>query len=118
MLAKLVQPQLDEVVLRGLARDPKERYQTAEEMAVAIEQAAPTIASAHVVGQWVRQLGGERLQARAQRVMELESVSSSLQLITGSGVISKAHQAPPAAEPKKSELWKIAIVAGVLVLLL
>src|SRR5581483_1865995 len=112
MLAKDVPASLDEVVLRGLAREPAQRFQTAEEFAVAIEHAAP-LASAHVVGQWVRQLGGERLQARAQRVAEIESVSSSLQLVTGSGVISKAHPvpAPPVEEPKKSEWWKIAIAA-------
>jgi serine/threonine-protein kinase len=120
MMAKEIPEALDAVVLRGLARDPSQRYRTAEEMAVAIETAT-ALASAHVVGQHVRQLGGERLQARAQRVAEIESVSSSLQLFTGSGIALRSASATPAPAPAptlRSEWWKIAIFAGALLILL
>jgi serine/threonine-protein kinase len=66
-----VPPALDEVTLRGLARDPAARFRDCMEMARAIEQATP-VASPAVVGQWVEVLAHERLSARAARVKKIE----------------------------------------------
>lgn len=106
---------LDEVVLKALSRNPADRFQSAEEFAIAIERAV-ALASPHTIGGWVKQLAGEPLSARAQRVAELESVSS-LQIITGTGTASPLVAGPPNESPR-SELWKVAILAlGLAVLL-
>lgn len=67
---------LDEVTMRGLARDPADRYDTARDMAVALEQAVG-YASAREVGAWVENLASETLAVRAEKIAELESISST-----------------------------------------
>ena len=67
--------ELDQVVLRGLSRDKGARFATARDMAAALEKAAP-IASQREVGEWVRALAVTTLKERADRVAEIESVSS------------------------------------------
>ena len=51
---------LDDVVLRGLDRDPERRYATAHEMAVDLARACP-VASAEDVGEWVSALAHDEL---------------------------------------------------------
>jgi eukaryotic-like serine/threonine-protein kinase len=64
-------PALDEIVLRGLERDPTKRFATAREMAKAIEDCiAP--ASASDVGEWVEKLAGDVLALRERRLKEIE----------------------------------------------
>jgi eukaryotic-like serine/threonine-protein kinase len=69
-----IPPALDAVVLRGLARDAGGRYESARDMADAIEQAiAP--ASSEEVSAWVKEMAGDTLAARAARVAELETLA-------------------------------------------
>jgi eukaryotic-like serine/threonine-protein kinase len=56
---------LDEIVLRGLARDPKQRYATALEMALALERAIPP-ATQSEVARWLDRLIGDKLRNRAR----------------------------------------------------
>ncbi len=65
---------VDGVVLRGLARDPAQRFATAREMAVALEQTIG-VASPYEVGEWVEFVAGEELARRAARIAEIESAS-------------------------------------------
>ncbi len=65
---------LDDVVMRGLSRDPAQRFATAKEMARAIEAAMP-IATASEAGEWVEALAGELLNERQRTVIEIESSS-------------------------------------------
>jgi serine/threonine protein kinase len=65
-------PALDAVVMRGLARDPGERFQTAREMAMALEEAL-TPASPRAIGDWVEATARETLRARASLVEEMEA---------------------------------------------
>jgi len=65
---------VDEIVLRGLARDPEMRYASAREMALAVEQTMG-LASPSDVGEWVELVAGEELQRRAQTVAEIEMAS-------------------------------------------
>jgi eukaryotic-like serine/threonine-protein kinase len=74
-------PALDEVVLRGLSRDPEQRFATAREMAVAIEDCVHH-ASPRRVGEWVEQCAGEALRKRAEKVKEIESVTSDTVITT------------------------------------
>jgi len=58
-----VPPELDELVLRLLAKSPEERFQTADEVVDAIEGVAArtsTILSASALGRFVRELFGQR----------------------------------------------------------
>lgn len=66
-----VGPELDAVVLRGLAMLPEERFDTAMEMATALER-AQTPASQRLVAEWVREVGGPALAARAGLIDALE----------------------------------------------
>ena len=71
-----VDPALDAVVLRGLSRDPADRYASAREMATALEGAA-NVAIAPVVSAWVERTAGPELAAQAQRVAQMEHDSDA-----------------------------------------
>jgi serine/threonine-protein kinase len=64
-------PALDAIVMRGLARSRDERFPTAKAMAEALQTIG--FATAGEVGEWVRRLGAEDLEARARAVAEIES---------------------------------------------
>ncbi len=66
---------LDDVCLRGLQRDLAKRFQTAEDMAIALERAVG-LATPREVGRWVEQNAAASLRKRAERIAEIESVSS------------------------------------------
>src|SRR5207249_3290621 len=68
---------LDEVVLRGLARNPNDRYATALELAAALENALVP-ASQREIGEWVSRVGGDVLAERREviRCIENEDVGS------------------------------------------
>lgn len=63
---------IDEVLERGLAAKPSERYQTALEMAEAIA-AALAPASQLEVARWVREVAGEEIDTRGRMLHEIES---------------------------------------------
>ncbi|MBW2527310.1 MAG: serine/threonine protein kinase, partial [Deltaproteobacteria bacterium] len=67
-------PELDEIVMRGLAANPEDRFATAREMAQALEKAVPPASSADV-GEWVEQLADQALSSRAARISIIESDS-------------------------------------------
>ncbi|XXX81674.1 protein kinase [Sorangium sp. So ce134] len=67
---------LDEVVLRGLEKDPERRYATALEMAAALEEALPP-ASPRAVGAWVEATAGPLLDARAKSLAAIETSQRS-----------------------------------------
>ncbi len=72
---KTVVPSLsDEVsdaVMKSLERDPDKRFQTARDFAVALEKAGG-VATAHTVGEWVRDYGGDELGSRMNLVARVE----------------------------------------------
>jgi serine/threonine-protein kinase len=63
---------VSEAVMRSLERDPDKRFQTARDFAVALEKNGP-LATAHSVGEWVREYGGEELTKRLNLVARVES---------------------------------------------
>ncbi|WP_437971354.1 serine/threonine-protein kinase [Sorangium sp. So ce260] len=67
---------LDEVVLRGLDKDPERRFATALEMAAALEEALPP-ASPRAVGAWVEATAGTLLEARAKSLAAIETSQRS-----------------------------------------
>lgn len=64
---------LAEIVMRGLASDPADRFDTAREMARALETTM-TPASAREIGDWVERTAGAELQALRARVAALEKL--------------------------------------------
>jgi eukaryotic-like serine/threonine-protein kinase len=70
--APLVTPELEEVVMRGLERDPSRRFATAREMAIALESKV-ALATPIEVGAFVERIGGGTLAQRAERVAAIEA---------------------------------------------
>jgi serine/threonine-protein kinase len=66
---------IDAIVRRGLSREPGDRFATANDMAVALEQVAP-MASAREIGAWVTSTAGEALAQRAKMLADIESAST------------------------------------------
>ena len=75
----------DDIVMKGLARDPRDRFSTAREMARAIEQCVRA-ASASDVGDWVESIVGRDLDKRATAIAEIES--DSLLKMPGAAAVS------------------------------
>ncbi len=67
---------LDEIVMRGLDREPANRYATAREMAAALEKVLSP-APAREIGAWVEQTAGEALANRQELVHRIESATTS-----------------------------------------
>lgn len=62
---------LDNVVLRGLRQNPRDRFRTALEMAEAIERVVLP-ASQRAVAKWVAQTAGESLRQRGELLKQIE----------------------------------------------
>jgi serine/threonine-protein kinase len=68
---------IDEVVLRGLARDPANRWATAREFALALEKCA-RVAPPSEIGEWMQAIAGEELARRLKKVADIEGGSIRL----------------------------------------
>jgi len=116
--AQGIPPQLDALVLKGLARDPKLRFSTAAEMARKLETLGIAIARPTEVGAWVNRIAGDTLKKRARRIAEIEStgsfsasnaLSSPGERVDGTGSHSSASSSRsglrPRSEPSTSSPW-------------
>jgi len=70
-----VAPALEQIVLRGLHLDPRQRFQTAGEMALAIEDVMPMVGRSKI-GRWVEETATQRLAIRSERMAAMESNSA------------------------------------------
>ena len=81
-----IPPALDEVVLYGLSRSPDSRYQTARDMALAIEQVLGGVASTTEIADWMERVAGTVLSARGDMVaaveLQTEAASSPEQVMS------------------------------------
>jgi serine/threonine-protein kinase len=64
---------LDEVVMRGLSRDRSARFETARDMARALEACGP-LPTATQIGEWVEETAGTALANRARIVSQVEQI--------------------------------------------
>jgi serine/threonine-protein kinase len=87
-------PEIDRVVLQGLARDRDQRFATAEEMASALEHAAP-IASNRDVARWVESVAGDQLTERAALVLDVERLSPAEAPDTATAAVEDAVLSKP-----------------------
>jgi serine/threonine-protein kinase len=94
-------PELDRVVLRGLERDPRDRFASAREMALALEQAVSPATSAEV-GAWVEDLAREALACRTAALGQVEAWSGGPHLAAPISLQSPAY--PPASRTRRRVL--------------
>jgi serine/threonine-protein kinase len=74
-----VSPELDQFVLRGLRKDPAERFPSARAMSRALQKLIP-IATTGDVGEWVEQMVGANLSSRTQKIASIEGRSDIMTL--------------------------------------
>lgn len=65
-----VPPELDAVVLRGLARDPAQRFATTREMALTLERTV-TLATQSEVSDWLEEIAGDLLRRRSDELRQM-----------------------------------------------
>jgi serine/threonine-protein kinase len=94
-----ITPEVDALLLRGLARDPAARFASARDMALALERVIG-LASAYEVGEWVEALASDELARRARFVASIESASSSS---------ARIAFAVPTNEPPHSQVSSISV---------
>lgn len=94
---------LDAVVVRGLERDAPKRFQTALEMANALEAAEPP-APPHEVGAAVQALASEALSTRASLIRSLED----------SSIASTPPASPLASDRRPPQVTEISVPGEVL----
>jgi eukaryotic-like serine/threonine-protein kinase len=84
--------ELDWVTLRGLERDPDQRYRTAHEMAAALDAFAP-IATPAEVATWLDEIAAEPLREDRARASEIAAMSSTGAMAI-SGVVEPRRARP------------------------
>ena len=99
-VAPAIPPELDALVLRGMAKDPDERFASAQDMAVALERTLRLALPADVAD-WVGTRAHASLEERARLVAELET-SDSDQGSRESGA-ARAHELARAAMASAAE---------------
>jgi len=70
-------PALDALVMRGLAFDPDKRFQTAQDMSVALEEVLPQ-AFGREVKEWIHEVAPDILTQRARIIAEIETPTALL----------------------------------------
>jgi serine/threonine protein kinase len=101
-----VPPEIDELVLRLLAKDPDERFQTADEVVDAIEAVAArtsTVLSASALGRLVRELFGQR----PEPWLELERGPEQGEAVTVTSEPIPRELLVPAAERVNQQLSSV-----------
>lgn len=87
---------LDEIVMRGLRRDPAARFETAREMALALEHGVG-VASQSELADWLHDLAGGRLAERARLIAELHEHASQSTLAPRPAELAASRRARVAA---------------------
>ncbi len=79
-LAPSLPVELDAIVLKGLAREPADRFASAEQMAEALETLSQST-TAKQVGVWVEHMAGDVLRRRVEQIARIEAAPSTPGLV-------------------------------------
>jgi serine/threonine-protein kinase len=88
-------PALEAITLKGLDRNPENRFNTARDMALAIQREVGTVAPCEV-GDWVSELAEEHLSTRSRYLAELERLAMAEREAYGAGRFSSTP--PPSSD--------------------
>jgi serine/threonine-protein kinase len=89
-----IPPELDAIIMRGLAPDPAKRYDNARDMALDLERRVG-LAPASEIGPWVERFAADALRVRSERIGAMEQAASTL---------TPAKSAPPPPAPHMTAL--------------
>ncbi|MDB4942782.1 MAG: serine/threonine protein kinase [Labilithrix sp.] len=103
---------IDDVVLRGLARDPAARYATARDMALAIEQTVG-LASPYEVSEWVEAMAHDELARRAQAIADIEASTLDPTSAPRIGLGPAAGAEPPHSQVSSISVSRPALTTGI-----
>jgi serine/threonine-protein kinase len=106
-----VPPAIDQIILRGIARSPADRYPTAREMALELEREVH-LSTPTQVGAWAERLAGDSLAVRAAILAEVEAADrpKSSRPPPPDGILDSTVQAPAALiVPKMPSLPKLEV---------
>jgi len=98
-----ITPELDGIILQGLARDPAARFETARDMALALERHVG-IASQSELAEWLHGLAGPQLAARARLIAQAQAHTSDAStrvtpLPKTTAIISPPEDSSPIPQP-------------------
>ncbi|PKN44611.1 MAG: serine/threonine protein kinase, partial [Deltaproteobacteria bacterium HGW-Deltaproteobacteria-20] len=102
-VAKDVPEQLACVVDQGLSRNPDDRFQSAQAMAIAIEHAAG-VATPREVAAWLSEVASEAVKARSADIAEIESQSMSRDLLSIEASAQADHAVASSRRPESATL--------------
>ena len=94
-----VPPDLDRIVMRLLAKDPAQRFQTAEELHEAVEAAAVATGSAlsaSSLGRYMREIFGQRPEPWVELMSQMQHPEAHT--LTGEPLVGAMAITPPSAE--------------------
>ena len=89
---------LDELTMRALDRDPGKRFESARQMALALEACVPIASATRLTG-WVEGLAGEILAQRAKALAQIESDSGPSSAPMRSSATTAVAEPRPSARP-------------------
>jgi serine/threonine-protein kinase len=96
-----IPPELDAIVLRGMARDAGDRYPTAQEMADELAR-LDGVATTEEVAAWVRRIAGAQLDERAARIAAFER-AATIPDVEPPMSVSGTRVIPPPSEPPRDD---------------
>lgn len=108
---------LDELVLRGLNSNPLARFASAREMARALQKTT-RLASALDVGDWLEEIAGPDIHARARRVAAIESTGSFPAVSVQASRDSASPSSPPVSlgqRVSRGPLVLIPVLAAIMI---
>jgi serine/threonine-protein kinase len=99
-------PQLDAIVMRGLARNPGNRWPTARAMALALEDCVPPASAPHI-GAWAARVAHNPLSQRAALIAAMEGSAKPVDLESVLHEIRASADAGVPSETTERDLVKV-----------